>query len=182
MRVSADRAPHIADDFSTVFFGIREAKPKPAETMANREGAPRSIVQAGAPGEGGTRNQPRVDPDDETPTLVLWHWKDPRLQSQQLVQEQADRTYSYLVEYRFADNKFVRLSDDALRQVTLLPHDHYAYGIDSRDYDQRASYDGRRYADIYALDLRTGARTLALVHARPSWRVSLQLHKILRIP
>jgi organic radical activating enzyme len=26
------------------------------------------------------------------------------------------------------------------------------------------------------------ARTLALVHARPRWRVSLQLHKILRIP
>jgi dipeptidyl aminopeptidase/acylaminoacyl peptidase len=164
MRVSVDRAPRIADDFSTVFFGIHEAKPKaPAETMANRDGAQRTpIVQAGAPGEGGTRNQPHVDPDDENPTLVLWHWKDPRLQSQQLVQEQADRTYSYLVEYRIADNKFIRLSDDALRQVTLLPHDHYAYGIDSRDYDQRSSYDGRRYADIYAVDLKTGARTLAL--------------------
>ncbi|HEY2375350.1 MAG TPA: prolyl oligopeptidase family serine peptidase [Gemmatimonadaceae bacterium] len=164
MRVSADRAPHIADDFGAVFFGIREAKPKaPAETIANREGGQRTpIVQAGAPGEGGTRNQPRVDPDDENPTLVLWHWKDPRLQSQQLVQEQADRTYSYLVEYRIADNKFVRLSDDALRQITLLPHDRYAFGVDSRDYDQRDSYDGRRYADIYAVDLKTGARTLAL--------------------
>src|SRR5690349_15448717 len=164
MRVSADRAPRIADDFGAVFFGIREARPKPAaETMANRDGPQRTpIVQAGAPGEGGARNQPRVDPDDEDATLVLWHWKDPRLQSQQPVQEQADRTYSYLVEYRIADNRFVRLSDDALRQVTLLPHDRYAYGIDSRDYDQRASYDGRRYADIYAVDLKTGSRTLAL--------------------
>jgi dipeptidyl aminopeptidase/acylaminoacyl peptidase len=164
MVVSADRAPHVADDFTTVFFGIREAKPKPApDVMAAREGAP--IVQAGAPGEGGTRNQPRADPDDETPTLVLWHWKDPRLQSQQLVQEQQDRTYSYLSEYRFAENKFVRLSDDALRQVTLLPHDRYAYGVDSRAYDQRASYDGRRYADVYAVDLKTGARRIALEKA-----------------
>ncbi|HEY7232971.1 MAG TPA: prolyl oligopeptidase family serine peptidase [Gemmatimonadaceae bacterium] len=164
MRVSADRTPRVADDFGSIFFGIREAKPKAAETMAGRDGAPPRppIVQAGAPGEGGARNQPRVDPDDENPTLVLWHWKDPRLQSQQLVQEQADRTYSYLVEYRIAENKFVRLSDDGLRQVTLLPHDRYAYGIDSRDYDQRASYDGRRYADIYAVDLKTGTRTLAL--------------------
>ena len=164
MRVSADRTPRVADDFGAVFFGIRETKPKAAtETMANRDGAQRTpIVQAGAPGEGGARSQPRADPDDENATLVLWHWKDPRLQSQQLVQEQADRTYSYLVEYRIADNKVVRLSDDALRQVTLLPHDRYAYGIDSRDYDQRASYDGRRYADIYAIDLKTGSRTLAL--------------------
>jgi dipeptidyl aminopeptidase/acylaminoacyl peptidase len=164
MRVSADRAPRMADNFGAVFFGIREARPKPvAETMANRDGPQRTpIVQAGAPGEGGARNQPRADPDDQNATLVLWHWKDPRLQSQQLVQEQTDRTYSYLVEYRIADNKFVRLSDDALRQVTLLPHDRYAYGIDSRDYDQRASHDGRRYADIYAVDLKTGSRTLAL--------------------
>jgi dipeptidyl aminopeptidase/acylaminoacyl peptidase len=166
MKVSADRAPRVADDFGTVFFGIRDAKPKTApDVMANREGsagARAPIVQAGAPGEGGARNQPRVDSDDENPTLVLWHWKDPRLQSQQLVQEQADRSYSYLAELRLADNKFVRLSDDALRQVTLLPHDRYAYGIDSRDYDQRASYDGRRYADIYAVDLKTGARNVVL--------------------
>ena len=165
MTVSADRAPRIADDFGAVFFGIREAKAKPApDVVASREGAtPRPpIVQAGAPGEGGARNQPRVDADDENPTLVLWHWKDPRLQSQQLVQEQQDRAYSYLAEYRLAENRFVRLSDDALRQVTVLPHDRFAYGVDSRDYDQRASYDGRRYADIYTVDLKTGARTVAL--------------------
>ena len=167
MTVSADRAPRVSDDFGTVFFGIRPVKPRaPNETMAGREGAPtRSIVQAGAPGEGGARNQPRADAEDETPTLVLWHWKDPRLQSQQLVQEQADRSYSYLSEYRLADDKFVRLSDDALRQVTLLPHDRYAYGVDTRRYDQRASYDGRRYADIYRVDLRTGARAIALQKA-----------------
>jgi dipeptidyl aminopeptidase/acylaminoacyl peptidase len=168
MTVSATRAPRIADNFGTVFFGIRPVKPKaPSETLAGRDGAPNraAIVQAGAPGEGGARNQPRVDPEDETPTLVLWHWKDPRLQSQQLVQEQADRSYSYLAEYRLADNKFVRLSDDALRQVTVLPHDRYAYGVDSRDYDQRASYDGRRYADIYTVDLETGARAVALKKA-----------------
>jgi dipeptidyl aminopeptidase/acylaminoacyl peptidase len=165
MVVSADRAPRLADDFGTVFFGIREAKPNaPGQVIANREGVPSRglIVQAGAPGEGGARNQPRADPDDETPTLVLWHWKDPRLQSQQLVQEQSDRTYSYLSEYRIADNRFVRLSDDALRQVTLLPHDRHAYGIDSRDFDQRASYDGRHYADIYTVDLETGTRRVAL--------------------
>jgi hypothetical protein len=165
MKVSADRAPRVADDFATVFFGIREVKPKSAsDVMATRDGAPQRppIVQAGAPGEGGTRNQPRADPDDENHTLVLWHWKDPRLQSQQLVQEQQDRAYSYLAEYRLPDNKFVRLSDDALRQVTLLPRDHFAYGVDSRDYDQRASYDGRRYADIYTVDLKTGTRTIAL--------------------
>ena len=168
MKVSGDRAPRISEDFGTVFFGIRAAKPA-APVVASREeagagpGASRQpVVQAGAPGEGGARNQPRVDADDENPSLVLWHWKDPRLQAMQLVQEQQDKSYSYLSEYRVAENKFVRLSDDALRSVTVLPHDRGAYGVDIRDYEQRSSYDGRYYSDIYTVDLRTGERKLAI--------------------
>ena len=166
MRVSGDRAPRISEDFATVFFGIQQAKPKAAEpAMASRDGnagsARQAVVQAGAPGEGGTRNQPRVNADDENPSLVLWHWKDPRLQSMQLVQEQQDKSFSYLGEYRLAENRFVRLADESLRSVTLLPHERYAYGVDTRDYDQRASYDGRQYADVYLLDLKSGERKIA---------------------
>ena len=168
MKVSGDRVPSISEDFGTVFFGIRAVKPKPEpDVVASREGgrgagSQRSVVQAGAPGEGGARNQPRVDAEDDNPSLVLWHWKDPRLQAMQLVQEQQDRTYSYLAEYRVAENKFVRLADDALRTVNLLPHERYAYGIDTREYDQRASYDGRNYADVYTVDVKSGDRRLAL--------------------
>jgi dipeptidyl aminopeptidase/acylaminoacyl peptidase len=166
MKVSPDRAPTLAEDLSAVFFGIREAKraePK-GEQVANadRGGQGTSVVQAGAPGEGGTRNQPHVEPNDETPSLVLWHWKDPRLQSQQLVQEQQDKQFSYLSEYRFAENRFVRLADEAMRSVTLLPHERAAFGMDSRAYDQPASYSGRRYVDVYTIDLGTGVRKQAL--------------------
>lgn len=165
MRVSPDRAPTLAEDLSTVFFGIREAKkaePKGKQPIMANAGRGTPAAQAGAPGEGGTRNQPRVDPDDETPSLVLWHWKDPRLQSQQLTQEQQDKQFSYLSEYRFAENRFVRLADESIRTVTLLPHERAAFGTDSRAYDQPASYSGRRYADVYTIDLRTGARREAL--------------------
>jgi dipeptidyl aminopeptidase/acylaminoacyl peptidase len=165
MRIAADRAPRFSSDLSTVFFGIREALKAPAR-RPNGAVDPRgsSLVAPGAPGVGGTINQPRLGPDaeDETPSLVLWHWKDPRLQSQQIVQEQADRAYSYLAEYRIAENKFIRLADDAVRSVTLLPKERYALGIDIRDYQQAASYSGRSYSDIYGIDLRTGARTSAI--------------------
>ena len=170
MKVSADRAPRFASDFSAVFFGIREAKrPEPRAMMAGREagqagrGNP-SPVQAGAPGAGGTVNQPRLGPDtdEDNPSLVLWHAKDPRLQSQQIVQEQQDKQFSYLSEFRFTDRKFVRLSDDALRAVTLMPKEQTAFGTDSREYDQTASYNGRSYRDVYSVDLKTGARKLIL--------------------
>jgi dipeptidyl aminopeptidase/acylaminoacyl peptidase len=166
MKVAGDRAPRYSADLSTIFIGIREVrKPRPGDRMLAGRGAGNSVIQAGAPGAGGTVNQPRLgngESEDENPSLVLWHAKDPRLQSQQIVQEQADRAFSYSAEYRIADNKFIRLSDDALRTVTPTPKDRYAYGTDTREYDQPASYSGRRYIDLYAVDLKTGERKLLM--------------------
>jgi len=160
MKVSADRAPRFSGDLSTVFFGIREGKKSGDRMLAGRGS---SVIQAGAPGMGGTINQPRVnEAQEENPSLILWNAKDPRLQSQQIVQEQQDRTFSYLSEYRLADNKFVRLSDDVLRTVNLIGHEHYAYGVDTHEYDQASSYNGRRYQDLFGVDLATGQRKLLL--------------------
>jgi len=167
MKVAADRAPRFAEDYGAVYFGIKEAKkpePRPA-TMAGRDSAgaaARSIVQAGAPGAGGTINQPRVDADDENASLIIWHAKDPRLQSQQIVQEQTDKSFTYWSEFRLVENKFFRLADDDVRNVVILPKERFAYGADVREYEQAASYSGRRYQDLYAINLRTGARALAL--------------------
>ncbi|AHG91612.1 putative S9C family peptidase [Gemmatirosa kalamazoonensis] len=156
LRVAGDRAPRFSEDLQAVYFGIREAR----APNARRGGITASLVQPGAPGMGGTVNQPRLGDgsDDETPTLVLWHWKDPRLQSMQIVQEQQDRAYSYLAAFRPAENRFVRVADDSLRAVTTLPHDRWATATDVRAYQQAASYSGRAYADVYAIDLKTGAR------------------------
>jgi hypothetical protein len=69
--------------------------------------------------------------DDELPTLVIWHGKgDPRLQSQQQVEEPRDKTFSELAEYRVADKKFIRLADEQLRDVQLTPRDRFAHGTD----------------------------------------------------
>lgn len=171
MKIAGDRAPRLADDLSAVFFGIRQTNPRPAnDRVVATAGRGASIVQAGAPGEGGTRNQPRppADTAGELPSLVLWNHNDPRLQSQQLVQETQDRAFNYLSEYRFNENKFVRLVDDALRTVSLTGHDHFAYGIDTREYDQPAAYTGRRYEDMYSVDVGTGERKLLMKKHVPS--------------
>ncbi|HET7564206.1 MAG TPA: prolyl oligopeptidase family serine peptidase [Gemmatimonadaceae bacterium] len=168
MALSANRAPSFSEDFRTVFFGIRDAK-KPPRGALYAATDRRSPVQPGAPGMGGTihQNPSALPGEDDPPSLILWHWKDPRLQSQQLVEEQRDRAYSYLSEYRIADNKFVRLADDALRQVAIMPHQRWAVGEDSRAYDRTASYNGRRYADIYAVNLANGSRRLLLGKHEP---------------
>ncbi|MGH7582608.1 MAG: S9 family peptidase [Gemmatimonadales bacterium] len=173
-KIASDRAPRYSAGLENVFFGIREMSKIPRNRPANagRGTAGRS---GGAPGAGGAGAIPPGGraaagagaTDDSIPSLILWHYKDPRLQSQQIVQEQQDRAFSFLSDYRFGDNRFVRLADDSIRTVTVTNHDAYAYGIDPEPYEERASYTGRNYQDVYAIDLKTGDRRL-LQHSKPS--------------
>lgn len=156
-KLASERAPNYADDMSAVYFGIRETTQPEAATSGGR---------AGAPGMGGTINQAQgrggaaADTAADLPSLILWNAKDPRLQSQQMVQEAQDRAFNYLAEYRFGDDRFVRLADDTVRSVTVTPGDRYAYGTDNQPYQWRASFSGRNYIDFYTVDLKTGAHKL----------------------
>lgn len=164
-KLASERAPRFSADLSMAFFGIREGV-KPSTTVAGGRGGANPLIQAGAPGAGGTINQTAAGRGasgtaaDSLPSLILWHGKDDRLQSQQMVQEAADRAFNFLAEYRFDDDKFVRLADDKMRNVTVVAGDKYAYGTDNSPYAQAASYSGRNYNDYYAIDLKTGAKKL----------------------
>jgi dienelactone hydrolase len=166
MKIAMTRAPRLSNDVQAIFFGIREANKPPqgrGTMVANNQ---RTVVQAGAPGNGGN-----VDPtpgagrgnaagSPELPTLVMWHSKDSREQWQQIVQEQTDRNFNYLTEYRIPQNKVIQLVTDDLRTVSLMAGDRNAYGLDARDYEVGGVTTGRNYADVYQVDLVTGARKL----------------------
>jgi dipeptidyl aminopeptidase/acylaminoacyl peptidase len=163
MKLASERAPRYSNDMTMVFFGIRDGL-KPGPRALNSP-----LVTQGAPGFGGTINQTAAGRGnsgnaalDSVPSLILWHLKDSRMQSQQIVQEAADRAFNYLVEYRFDTDKFIRLSDDSLRSVTVTANDRFAYGTDNRAYQQFSSTSGRYYQDIYVIDLNTGARKMLL--------------------
>ena len=164
-KVASDRAPRYSPGLGTVFFGIREAPVVPRSPGTGRGAAP----GGGAPGAGGAGAVPPGGragtaatnaSADSIPSLILWHYKDPRLQSQQIVQEQQDRAFSYLAEFRVADDRFIRLADDSVRNVTITNGDQFAFGLNTAPYEERASYTGRNFQDVYAIDLKTGARKL----------------------
>lgn len=138
MTISPDFTPAWTEDGSALLFGIHTPRPKPAHEA------------------------------DVIPDLELWNYQDPRLQSEQIKEEGRDRNYSYECEYRVAGHQFIRLADDALRTLTVAPHQRYAIGLDDRAYEMQGHLDGQTYDDIYVVDLATGQRRLAVRHAR--WR------------
>jgi len=157
MVVSPDRGPSWSEDLGTLYFGLKEA-PEPPPRGHERGTDLQSLIKPGAPGMGGRQNQPRTaaPTDEDLPSLILWHWDDPRLQSQQIVQQQQDEHYSYLAEYRLGENRVIRLANDSLRNVSIAPHDRYAYSLGNEPYQRDESITGRAFVDIYTIDLRTG--------------------------
>ena len=164
MAVSANRTPRWTDKRDAIVFGITTltAVDRPAGARgagASEEGA--DAPAAGPPGPAGATPDPADRPD-----LIIWHYKDPRLQSQQQVQEAADRQFSYASIYRVAENKFIRLADDDVRAVNLLDKDAFAIGNDARAYTLDASITGRAFEDVYQIDATTGARKLVKKQVR----------------
>ncbi len=155
--VSADRAPKWNDAQTVLYFGLREPRPAPpALTGAPVAGGP----SFPAPGAGAGGQVAPARQDDETPSLILWHWKDPRLQSAQAVQESADKSFSWMAAWHVAAPKVVQLTDDNLRTIGVGYGDRFALGVDFAPYERRASVDGRQLRDLYAIDVTTGARTI----------------------
>ena len=158
MRLSAERAPRWTWDRSAIILGVAERRVTPPGERAN----PDVKAIAGAPGAiggGGGGAGPARGDDEALPTLIIWHGNDPRLQSQQQIEENRDKSFSYLAAYRVGEQKLVRLSNDSIRDVTLTGKDRFAYGYDVRAYERGGNIDGRRYRDIYTIDVRTGVAT-----------------------
>lgn len=164
MTISPNRAPQWSENLDALFFGISEPKKK-EEGAKGPEGTP---AQPAPPAEAAAP----AGSDEDTPDLVLWHWLDKRLQSQQQVQASFDQNFSYLAEYRIKEKKFIRLADDDVRQVQAAPKFRFAVGIDNKAYELDSNLDGRRYQDIYVIDLKTGTRNLALKKNRNYYMAS----------
>ncbi len=165
MTISPNRPPQWTEDFEALLFGIREPKKK-------QEGAtPATAPDAAAPG--GPATPPAgTATDEDMPDLVLWHYLDKRLQSQQQVQATSDQNFSYLSEFRVKDRKFIRLATEEVRQVQTSPKALFALGQDNRSYELDSNLDGRSYRDVYVIDMKTGERNLALKKQQYSYSIS----------
>lgn len=154
--VSSDYQPTFGDSGKVMFFGVREPRPPRSRATGNFNGTTQQGVAPGAGNTGQVAAAPQTDA--EVPSLILWHWKDPRTQAAQQVQEQQDRSFAYVAAFHPAANKVVRLTDDRVRTVQVGPRSTWAIGADAADYERDAGIKGFAYRDLYAINVATGER------------------------
>ena len=167
MGISTNRNAAWSEDQTLLTFGIAEQK---RTEEPKKEEPKKSEAKKDAPEAGDFQRGPRptTAPPQAAgkPDLVVWHWKDDRLQSQQQTSAAADKLISFACAYRVKDKKFLRLADDTVKSVGVAPKQKFAIGRDSREYDLPGSLNGQSFSDIYVTNLETGERKKALTKVR----------------
>ncbi|MCA0376767.1 MAG: S9 family peptidase [Gemmatimonadetes bacterium] len=130
----SERAPlAFSDDGARVYLGIIPQSPLPDTT--------------------------RRRSTDSIADVDIWRTQDDRVQSQQMIQAEADRNRTFRQAFVLGAAKFVSLSDSSLRDLEMPVTGPWAVGRDARAY---TSDHLPPRADFYRVDLRTGERVKML--------------------
>jgi dipeptidyl aminopeptidase/acylaminoacyl peptidase len=112
--------------------------------------------------------------DDEKAKLDLWHWQDPLLQPQQLIQAETERRRDYRAVYDLRTKKIFQL---ATRELPVIVIDHrsktdFALATTNLPYRKSLSWDVQGFQDCYLVNLKSGERKLVLKKSRANPRMS----------
>ena len=104
--------------------------------------------------------EPPAIPAEQKVDVDIWHWKDPVLQPQQLLQANSVRNRTFEAILHISVGSVVVLEDDDVPSVTFDRNleSKYALATTSRPYQIEASWD-TGYIDAYLVELETGKRT-----------------------
>jgi dipeptidyl aminopeptidase/acylaminoacyl peptidase len=102
-------------------------------------------------------------PDDEKVVVDVWHWQDPALQPQQILQANMERARTYESVIFLDDKKIVNLESPELPNVTVANKGDgdVALGANVKPYQILSAWD-TSYADTFLLNVRTGEKRALL--------------------
>jgi dipeptidyl aminopeptidase/acylaminoacyl peptidase len=128
-RLVGTRTPQWSEDGATVFVGIAEWMKKPE----------------------GKKN------DEDPSTVEVWHWKDENVISEQKLTAARDRDRNVPGAWHIAGSQVTPLAANNREDIRLPKRGERALAVDGTPYVNDSMF-GRRYADLYRVDLQTGAR------------------------
>ncbi|MFN4255267.1 MAG: alpha/beta hydrolase family protein [Saprospiraceae bacterium] len=145
-RISEHATPKFSDDGTKLFFGIA-----PPPVLPDTSLLPEEIVN-----------------------VEVWAWTDEYLHTQQKARLDDEKKRSYPVVYRIRDKKFVPLGSEDLPEIrfTRSRDAELAVAWTEKPYAQELIWDGEAHRDVYALNLKTGDKTLIAKNLRGNPQLS----------
>lgn len=131
-----------SEDLSMVFFGIKEQS-----VEVKKEKKPAALI----------------------PDVDIFHWQDEQIQTAQRVQANRERNRTRQAVLHLAGPKFLQLTDDEMRSISITRDGVWGIGENNRAY---ISDWKERQADYYRVNIETGERTLFLTGHKQTFGLS----------
>jgi dipeptidyl aminopeptidase/acylaminoacyl peptidase len=109
-----------------------------------------------------TQTKP-AETTEEQAVVDIWHWKDPKVQPEQILDAPSVRNRTYLAVWNLKTHTAYQLATPEMLNIDLLGQGNalLAIGYDDRAYQVEASWgDGGR--DVYTVNLDTGEKKLLM--------------------
>ena len=104
--------------------------------------------------------QTELKKDDELKANVdVWHWKDERVQSRQIIQAKRDRKSTFTAVLNLGNKSFMQLENEDMPSVRFSEKNVWAIGRVDTLYRKNVNIPGG-YTDLYSINTNTGAKKL----------------------
>jgi dienelactone hydrolase len=160
------------DNALLVWRDVVSAKPQAVEYDPSKDaGFPKQYVVSELTPLRWTRDGSRVyvglkdqEPDkaassEPQANVDVWHWKDPEVQSVQIVRLAQERRATLPAVFNLASNTLVRVSDEVMRNVTPTPDPKWAIGRIDTTYRGSVEWGGSK-SDYYRVSTDNAERAL----------------------
>ncbi len=160
--VSSTSSSFFSEDGRRLFF---ETAPVPDTVVQEREEASKKAEGEKAADE---------EDEEKKAKLDVWHWQDPLLQPQQLLQAEQERRRNYIAVYDLRTKKILQLADKDFPSVSIdrRSKSDIAVGVTNMPYRKMLSWDIPGFQDSYLVNLKTGERSPVLEKSKASARLS----------
>jgi dipeptidyl aminopeptidase/acylaminoacyl peptidase len=141
--ISSSTNPTFSENGQRLFF---DTAPVPEAVLKERKGMAKS------------KDGESAKPEPEKAKLDVWHWQDPLLQPQQLLQAERERRRNYRAVYNIKSKKLIQLATLKVPDVRIDPRSpsRLVVGSSNMPYRKMLSWDIPGFQDTYLINLDTG--------------------------
>ncbi|MEO1614415.1 MAG: prolyl oligopeptidase family serine peptidase [Planctomycetota bacterium] len=128
------------------------------------------LEQRSAKAEG---RETKTDDDEDQAKLDIWHWQDPQLQPQQLLQASRERNRTYQATYVLKTKRLAQLATREIPRVSIDYRSKSAKAVANTNvkYLKSLSWDVPGFQDVWLVDLNSGERERVLEGVK--WNASM---------
>lgn len=98
-----------------------------------------------------------IDTITKKKELIVWHWNDPRIKTNQVDWWNKNKDRNYLAYYDFDKKKIIQIANEGVANSNFVENPNFAIAYDENTYLKDLSYDNG-FHDAYIVNLKDGSR------------------------